>query len=464
MQGILRVCMRLAHVVVASGIALFLLFNVYAPVRSAGSHPVLEFVETTPLSLTTATTSLRQIIFVRNTDSAPVKVRFSTKVHDGEGKMQQLDVGVSSASGSLMINGLQIEPFILEFRAPTTSALYYAEGYLVVTPDNAPDAMPDIRELTVTVPSAPPFKGILSIPLFISAVIVICAMLRTRHNKKSIFSRMLGAATWDFTTSWTSTTAVGTVFLNATLLALIPQDSSANIGILTAVFGIFVLVAPFFYNASVEEVLVGTDIQPKGWVICYFLACLFTLWGVFGGLYVGYILIDDIPWPIVIDDLLIGFLPWVAGLVVGAVAIYAFRKMALTVKNQVNATTPDPLAQSLADTIQAAITATQTASEAGQALLVAVERVAQQTQMAAEASETAQANLGDHMRSSLPDQLEMVAKTKAAAETAKVVKRQASTLTDAVQQMEMEINKAQVPNQPPQLGLQKQQHGRFSLL
>src|SRR5205085_5581304 len=105
-----------------------------------------------------------------------------------------------------------------------------------------------------------------------------------------------------------------------------------------AVFVILVVLAPIIYNLSLRNLpKEGGEQQKQGLVFCYILASVVTLWGVYGGLYVGYLLLNQISWGALTSDrasILFIDLPYAVGIVI---ALYAVLTMCRTVGEQVRA-------------------------------------------------------------------------------------------------------------------------------
>ncbi|HEY0602287.1 MAG TPA: hypothetical protein VGD58_05205 [Herpetosiphonaceae bacterium] len=294
--------------------------------------PTLQFLENTPLSFTITDTPT---VFIQNKSSEELALSFRAVVYDDEGRSQPLDVTVSPNS---QIAAFTTQAYTFKFTLPDSPTLTSGAGFIEVAPPAESGIGHGVRQLTLSPEPVPFFENMLTLPLKLASLVVIIVffvLLATRHLSPSF--DMLGASGWDFKNSWASTTTIGTVFLNAALLALLPQKNNAAIAALGAVFAIFVIIAPFIYNTFTRQV--GQQIQGNSSV--YLISCLFTLWGVFGSLCIGSILVSKVSWQSVINDPLIAYITWLPRVLIAMTFVYAGITMFLNVKKQTGAATAE---------------------------------------------------------------------------------------------------------------------------
>ena len=331
MPNIARLLRRLAPALVGS----VLLLN--APALHAQELPALEFVDSAPLALAVAAGKpARQVVFIRNRAAQPVTLRFSALLYDDKNQPQALELQTEPAAPQ--IAGLAVQPFTLTLALaePTTASASSAKGFLVVADAGASIALPGTRELTLNPAASAPFALALIIPLGIMLACILLAVCASWGGGRSPDKKMLGAAEWDITKSWASITTLGVAFFTTALSSLIPEATDKNVTATAVIFAAFVLAAPVFYNLWLDD---GTP--PKGVVGLYFLSSGVTLWGVFGALYLGSIVVGEIQWNQIVDDPLVEqlqYLPWVLIIVI---AIYAVLTMIRTVRTHVEAAESD---------------------------------------------------------------------------------------------------------------------------
>lgn len=277
--------------------------------------------------LDTAGVVLRHTAYVRNLSGTPVSPRALLLVTADTARPDSL----WSRPLGPPIAGASVAAITTAFDIPPHLRKKSFGGYLVVG-DAGGTLVPAVRWMSVSPPKPaakkrpPVFGNVISLPFFLALACVGAAALWLGGR---VLQTMVGAPTWDFARSWASTTTLATAFANAGLIALLPKETQTGLPALTAVFAILVLVAPAAYNFTLRPVTENGETRHKGLVFCYLFSSLLTLWGVYGALYTGYLVVKGGSWDALTADGAIRWfqaLPYLVGALITVYAVFTIRR------------------------------------------------------------------------------------------------------------------------------------------
>ena len=176
--------------------------------------------------------------------------------------------------------------------------------------------------------------SVLVIGAFVLALVLLIARYASLHRKSEAFAGRwnspMGKTKWNFTTSWATTlTTIGALL--ATVVSALKTSQFTGPCLF---FGLLVLVAPLAYLIPGRQEAGSADESPslQGYVLSFLIACLLTLWGVFGELVAIILLLNSQSESISL--FLIRLFQVILGLAVAMICIYAWQTIRWTLLAQ----------------------------------------------------------------------------------------------------------------------------------
>jgi hypothetical protein len=226
----------------------------------------------------------------------------------------------------------------------------------------AGDALPQLAQLAFTVVTEPGGRALLKpvqlrvlaanppafffliLPGF-AAALVIVTIAYSRRRQSARFSTPMGPPQWDFKATWASNiTVVGSVLTSLLAFSALPNEtghlSRSAYMAMGLLWTLVIALAPALYNffrvpvAANPGAAAGDAPAYDGCVGGFLLACVFTLWAVFGQLATLATLFDELEPAHLVPMYAVELFWLLLALITVGLAFYAFRTVEDTIDSQ----------------------------------------------------------------------------------------------------------------------------------